>query len=185
MQTQTNHRPPPPGLTVRPAEEADIPAIREIYAHHVNHGTGSFEEVAPEVPEMHRRWQAIVSAGQPFLVAELDGEVLGYAYAGPFRPRSAYRHTVEDSVYIGNGNGGRGIGGALLEELIALCTQKGYRQMVAVIGDSGNSASLSLHSRMGFHAIGTLRATGFKLGRWVDSVLMQRALGEGDSTLPE
>jgi L-amino acid N-acyltransferase YncA len=171
-------------VQIRNAEESDMPAIQAIYWHHVMHGFGSFEEAAPDVTEMTRRWCLICDQGLPFLVGVIDGSVLGYAYVGPFRPRSAYRHTIEDSIYISPDAQRRGIGRLLLEELITRCTDMGFRQMVAVIGDSGNMASIKLHLAMGFRYAGSLLSVGFKFGSWVDSVMMQRALGEGDANLP-
>lgn len=171
-------------IVIRDAAADDMAAVRAIYAHHVRHGLASFEIEPPDVAEMARRRQAIVGHGLPYLVAVADGRVLGYAYAGPYRPRPAYRFTLEDSVYIADGFAGRGIGRRLLAELIERCTRLGYRQMVAVIGDSQNSPSIRLHERLGFVRAGVIRSAGFKHGRWVDSVIMQRALGEGDSTLP-
>ena len=172
------------GSRLRPAEAADLPPITRIYGHHVATGLGSFEEVPPSLEEMARRFEAVRRQGLPYLVAEVAGAVAGYAYAGPFRPRPAYRHTVEDSVYIDPAFAGRGLGRALVAELIEACTRLGYRQMVAVIGDSGNLGSIRLHESLGFRRAGVLVAVGFKLGRWVDSVLMQRALGEGDGRPP-
>lgn len=172
-------------IAIRDAADDDMAAIQAIYAHHVRHGLASFEIEPPDVAEMARRRQAITAHGLPYLVAVADGRVLGYAYAGPYRPRPAYRFTLEDSVYIAEGFAGRGIGRRLLAELIERCTQLGYRQMVAVIGDSQNSPSIGLHERLGFARAGVIRSAGFKLGRWVDSVIMQRALGPGDSTLPD
>ncbi len=170
---------------IRPSAEADLAAIREIYAHHVLHGVASFEEVPPDAAEMARRRADIVGRGLPHLVAEAEGRVLGYAYAGPYRARIAYRFTVEDSIYVGPGATGRGIGRLLLAALIRDSEAWGARQMVAVIGDSGNAGSIRMHARAGFQEAGTLRSVGFKHGRWVDSVLMQRPLGPGDATLPE
>jgi phosphinothricin acetyltransferase len=174
----------PRPMIVRDAHEADLPAIRRIYAHHVAHGFGSFEEVPPDEIDIARRFAAHRAAGLPYLAAEAAGSVCGYAYAAPFRPRSAYRHTLEDSVYVDPAMTGRGIGRALLQRLIDLCTDRGYRQMVAVIGDSLNHASIGLHAALGFERAGTLRAVGFKHGRWVDVVMMQRGLGEAAETLP-
>jgi L-amino acid N-acyltransferase YncA len=172
-------------ISVRPVEPADLEAIQRIYAHHVLHGLASFEETPPEAAELTRRWRAIVDAGLPYLCAvSATGEIVGYAYAGPYRPRSAYRFSVEDSVYVAPGESGRGIGRALLRRLIDICTELGKRQMIAIIGDSGNAASIGLHRACGFEVVGTFRAIGFKHGRWVDSVLMQRALGPGATTLP-
>jgi L-amino acid N-acyltransferase YncA len=171
-------------LLVRPSREDDIPAITRIYAHHVLHGLASFEEIPPDEPELGRRRGEVLRHGLPYLVVEQDGEVVGYCYAAPYRTRSAYRFTIEDSVYVAPGHVGRGIGRALLRRLIALCKQGPWRQMIAVIGDSENHASIGLHAAEGFRMIGTHPAVGFKFGRWVDSVLMQRELGEGARTLP-
>lgn len=179
-----SHPAPRTGLLVRAAQPADIPAIRSAYAHHVLHGLASFEEQPPDAAEMERRRAAIAARGLPYLVAEGGGRLLGFAYAGPYRLRPAYRYTVEDSVYVAPGALGQGIGRTLLQELILRCTGLGLRQMVAVIGDSGNSASIRLHETLGFRRAGLLGAVGFKFGGWVDSVLMQRPLGEGDATLP-
>ena len=161
-------------------------AIQRIYAHHVLHGLASFEETPPDAMELERRWRAIADAGLPYLCATegADGPIVGYAYAGPYRPRSAYRFTVEDSVYVAPVAAGRGIGRTLLRALIEICVGLGKRQMIAVIGDSGNEASIGLHRACGFTLTGTFKAIGFKHGRWVDSVLMQRDLGPGDSSLP-
>ena len=172
------------GARVRPSTEADLAAIQAIYARHVRDGLASFEEVPPDLAEMARRRAEVVGRGLPHLVAEVDGRALGYAYAGPYRMRIAYRFTVEDSVYVAPEATGRGLGRLLLAELIQRSEARGARQMVAVIGDSGNLGSVRLHARAGFREAGTLRAVGFKLGRWVDSVLMQRPLGQGEETLP-
>jgi L-amino acid N-acyltransferase YncA len=169
---------------VREATEADLPAIGRIYAPHVLHGLASFEEVPPSSDELLARWRSAVALGLPWLVAERGGGVVGYSYAARYRLRSAYRYTVEDSVYVEPGAGGQGLGRALLGALIERCEAGPWRQMVAVIGDSGNAASIALHERLGFRPAGTLHAVGFKLGRWVDSVLMQRALGEAERTPP-
>lgn len=171
-----------PGL--RDARREDMEAVQAIYAHHVLTGLASFEEVPPSVAEMTARLETVRAAGLPYLVAERDGCILGYAYATPYRPRAAYRHTIEDSVYVADGAQGQGIGLALLEALIRRCEEGPWRQMLAVIGNSENTASLALHHRAGFHPIGTLTSVGFKFGRWVDTVLMQRPLGPGDGTLP-
>lgn len=172
-------------LTVRDSRDDDMPAIHAIYAHHVRHGTGSFEEEPPDSAAMRQRRASLVAQGYPYLVAELeDGTVAGYACAGPFRPRAAYRYTVEDSVYVAPAYQGKGLGRALLTALIARCEALGMRQMVAVIGDSANAGSVALHRKLGFHEVGTLRATGFKFGRWIDTVLMQRPLGPGAASLP-
>lgn len=175
-----------PGALVRPSAEGDLPAIEAIYAHHVRHGIASFEETPPDLAEMTRRRAEILARGLPYLVAETeDGAVAGYAYAGPYRPRIAYRFTVEDSIYLDPAAAGRGIGGLLLAALIEHTTAAGYRQMLAVIGNSGNRASIALHARAGFREVGTLRQVGFKLGGWVDVVLMQRPLGPGSDTPPD
>jgi len=172
-------------FSIRPAAAADFDAIQRIYAHHVLHGLASFEEMPPDAAELTRRWRAIADTGLPYLCAtETDGTLVGYAYAGPYRPRSAYRFAVEDSVYVAPGAAGRGIGRGLLRQLVEICTGLGKRQMIAVIGDSGNTASIALHRACGFDLTGTFRAIGFKHGRWVDSVLMQRALGPGSSAPP-
>lgn len=174
-----------PSILVRDAEEADMAAIQAIYTHHVLHGLASFEETPPSVDEMLARRQAVLGLGLPYLAAEQGGRVVGYSYASSYRPRPAYRHTIEDSVYVAEGQAGRGIGGALLSGLIGRCEAGPWRQMLAVIGDSGNAGSIGLHRRFGFEPVGTLRSTGFKFGRWVDTVLMQRSLGPGDQTLPQ
>ncbi|CAH1671584.1 GNAT family N-acetyltransferase [Chelatococcus asaccharovorans] len=172
-------------LSVRDAEDADMAVVQAIYEHHVLHGLATFEEVPPDVAEMARRRQEVLKVGLPYLVAELGGEVVGYSYATTYRPRAAYRFTVEDSIYVRDGLAGRGIGRALLRELITRCEAGPWRQMLAVIGDSRNAGSVGLHRSLGFSFIGTLPAVGFKFGGWVDSVLMQRALGEGQTTLPQ
>jgi len=172
-------------FSIRPAAAADFDAIQRIYAHHVLNGLASFEETPPDAVELTRRWRAIADAGLPYLCAvEANGALAGYAYAGPYRPRSAYRFSVEDSVYVAPGAAGRGIGRYLLRQLIEICTGLGKRQMIAVIGDSGNTASIALHRACGFELTGTFQAIGFKHGRWVDSVLMQLALGPGSTTKP-
>jgi L-amino acid N-acyltransferase YncA len=173
-----------PALVVRDATEADMAAVQSIYAHHVLHGLATFEEVPPAVEELLARRAAVLGASLPYLAAELDGRIVGYSYATSYRPRPAYRHTIEDSVYVAEGLGGRGIGSALLRALIARCEAGPWRQMLAVIGNSGNAGSIALHRRAGFQPVGTLHAVGFKLGRWVDTVLMQRALGPGDAAPP-
>ena len=172
-------------ILVRDAQEADMAAIQAIYTHHVLYGLASFEEAPPSVEEMLARRQAVLGLGLPYLAAEQGGRVVGYSYASSYRPRPAYRHTIEDSVYVAEGQAGRGIGGALLSGLIGRCEAGPWRQMLAVIGDSGNAGSIGLHRRFGFEPVGTLRSAGFKLGRWVDTVLMQRSLGPGDRTLPD
>jgi L-amino acid N-acyltransferase YncA len=175
----------PSTVALRDAIEADLPAVTAIYGHHVRSGLGSFEEVSPPLADMARRYAEIRARELPYLAAvDASGAVLGFAYASPYRARSAYRFAVEDSIYIAAGHSGRGIGRALLAALIERCARAGYRQMVAVIGDSGNIASIALHERLGFRQAGLLSAVGFKHRRWVDSVLMQRALGPGSSALP-
>ncbi len=171
-------------VLIRDSRPDDVAAIQAIYAHHVLHGAASFEETPPDAEEIGRRRATVIEKGLPYLVAELGGTIAGYAYASPYRTRSAYRYTLEDSVYIRDGFAGRGLGRTLLAELLAACTAGGGRQMVAVIGDSANAASIGLHERLGFRRVGTLRSVGYKFGGWVDSVLMQRELGPGDSTQP-
>jgi L-amino acid N-acyltransferase YncA len=169
---------------IRPAAAADLPAITEIYEHAVRYGTATFELIPPDLAEMTRRFDVLKDGGFPYLVAALDGRVVGYAYAGAYRPRPAYRFTVENSVYLQPAIHRRGIGMQLLQRLIADSEQRGYRQMIAVIGDSANAGSIGVHSRCGFEMIGTHRDVGFKFGRWLDTVMMQRALGDGATTLP-
>jgi phosphinothricin acetyltransferase len=179
-------RPAATSVNVRDSTAEDVGAICDIYAYHVTHGFASFEEVPPDRAEMAQRRASILARDLPHLVAALPGgRIAGYAYAGPFRPRSAYRFTLENSVYVAADMQRLGVGRALLAALLPRCAALGYRQMIAVIGDSANHASIGLHADAGFVEVGRLRAIGFKLGRWVDSVLMERALGPGDSTLPE
>ncbi|AUL20930.1 GNAT family N-acetyltransferase [Bordetella holmesii] len=173
-----------PFILIRSSAEQDLAQIQAIYAHHVVHGTSSFELEPPSTEEIGQRRAAVLQHGLPYLVAECGGDIVGYAYATVYRPRPAYRHTCEDSVYVRNGRHGLGIGRKLLEALIEHCTGQGWRQMLAVIGDN-NPASLGLHARCGFQVAGTLRAVGFKHGKWRDTALMQRALGAGDLTPPE
>ena len=171
-------------LVIRPGTDADIRAVTLIYAHHVREGLASFDEVPPDAAEMARRQADVQAQGLPYLVATIAGQVVGYAYAAPYRARSAYRYAVEDSIYVAPDRIGLGIGRRLLAPVIEAAAAAGRRQMVAVIGDSGNAASIGLHRALGFRMAGTLAAVGYKLDRWVDSVLMQRALGDGDRTLP-
>jgi L-amino acid N-acyltransferase YncA len=171
--------------TIRPAALTDIPAITRIYAHAVDTGTASFELTPPDEAEMTRRMGALIDGGFPYLVAEVDGAVAGYAYAGAYRERPAYRFTLEDSIYLAPDAQGRGIGSALLPALLEESTARGFRQMIAVIGDSEQAASIALHARTGFYYVGTFPHVGFKFGRWLDTVLMQRALGPGSTTTPE
>jgi len=170
---------------IRPATTADLPAIAEIYGHHVRHGLASFEVEPPDLDEMTRRHAAVLALDLPYLVAEISGGVAGYAYANLYRARPANRYKVENSVYVHHAQAGHGVGSALLPALIAGCERAGRRQMIAVIGDSANLPSIRLHEKFGFRHVGLLPATGFKFGRWVDSVLMQRALGPGEESLPE
>jgi L-amino acid N-acyltransferase YncA len=167
-------------IVIRATEPADIAAITRIYAHAVRFGTASFEIEPPDEAEMAHRQRALTGGGFPYLVAESDGAVLGYAYAGPYRPRPAYRFSVENSVYVAPEAHRRGVGRALLERLIAEAQARGFRQMIAVIGDSDQAASIALHRAAGFRFVGTIAAVGFKHGRWLDSVLMQRELGSGE-----
>jgi len=168
------------GTIVRDAALGDMPGVQAIYAHHVLHGLGTFEEEPPGLDEMRARRDALVEGGFPWLVAVRGVDLLGYAYAGAYRARSAYRFTVEDTLYVAPGMAGRGVGALMLGELIRRCTARGARQMVAVIGDSGNAGSIGVHAKLGFERAGLLRSVGFKHGRWVDVVLMQRPLGPGD-----
>lgn len=171
-------------LFQRPSTEADAPAIAAIYAHYVLNSTATFELDPPDVEEIGKRRRHVLDRGLPHLVVESDGAVLGYAYSSPYRPRKAYRFTVEDSIYIHPEYTRKGFGRLLLAALIEGCEPAGFRQMVAVIGGADNLASIRLHEHFGFRHAGVLRAIGFKLGRWADTVLMQRALGEGDRTIP-
>jgi L-amino acid N-acyltransferase YncA len=172
-------------VAVRDARDPDMVVVRAIYAHHVLHGLATFEEVPPTVDELVGRRASVLAQRLPYLVAELAGDVVGYCYATSYRPRPAYRFTIEDSVYVADGFAGRGVGAALLGELIARCEAGPWRQMIAIIGNSENAASIALHRRLGFAHAGTLRSVGWKLGRWVDSVVMQRALGPGDGEAPQ
>jgi L-amino acid N-acyltransferase YncA len=171
-------------VEIRPATEAELPAVTEIYEHAVLYGTATFELIPPDLAEMTRRFRVLTDGGFPYFVAVLEGTVIGYAYAGPYRPRPAYRFTVENSVYLQPSIHRRGIGTQLLRRLIAESEARGYRQMIAVIGDSANAGSIGVHLRNGFTMIGTHPNVGFKFGRWLDTVMMQRALGEGAATLP-
>jgi L-amino acid N-acyltransferase YncA len=173
-----------PPLEIRPTVAADLPIITEIYDHAVRFGTATFELIPPDLAEMTRRFNALVDGGFPYLVAALDGHVIGYAYAGAYRPRPAYRFTVENSVYLQPAIHRRGIGLQLLQRLIVESESRGYRQMIAVIGDSANAGSIGVHTRCGFQMIGTHPNVGFKFGRWLDTVMMQLPLGDGGNTLP-
>ncbi|RQP25974.1 GNAT family N-acetyltransferase [Piscinibacter terrae] len=171
-------------LFLRPSTAQDLPAITAIYAWNVTNGTGTFELDAPDQAEMTRRRDDVLSKGLPWLVAERDGQVLGYAYANHFRPRKAYRFCVEDSIYLADGTRGQGIGRLLLAELMSQCEARGARQMLAVIGDSNNASSIGVHRTLGFEQTGILQSVGWKFNRWLDVVLMQRSLGVGDSRDP-
>ena len=164
--------------------QADLPFITGIYDHAVRYGTATFELIPPDLAEMTRRYDALIDGGFPYFVAVLEGRVVGYAYAGAYRPRPAYRFTVENSLYLDPAIHRRGIGLQLLQRLIAESESRGFRQMIAVIGDSANAGSISVHAKCGFQMIGTHPDVGFKFGRWLDTVMMQRALGEGADTLP-
>lgn len=173
---------------LRDATTDDVPAIHAIYAHHVQHGRASFEEVAPTVDEMRHRFGEVLKKGLPYIVAERDGEILGYAYASSYRARSAYRFAIEDSIYIDHRHTGEGLGRALLAELITRCETGPWRQMVAVVAltASGEGAgSVAVHERLGFRTVGRLERVGLKHGQWIDTLLMQRPLGVGDATIPD
>lgn len=171
-------------LTIRPSTDADLGAITAIYAWHVENGTGTFELDVPDEAEMARRRADVLGKGLPWLVAERGGAVLGYAYANHFRPRRAYRFCLEDSIYLADTARGQGVGRVLLAELMARCQAAGARQMLAVIGDSANAGSVGVHRSLGFEHTGVLRSAGWKFGRWLDVVLMQKALGLGDLAEP-
>jgi L-amino acid N-acyltransferase YncA len=181
MTTTTSSSSP---LLIRPSLEGDIAAIQQIYEHAVLHGTGTFETDVPDRAEMGRRRTEVLSRSLPYLIAERDGQVLGFAYANYFRPRLAYRYFVEDSIYLSPQAQGQGVGRLLLAELIARCEAAGARQMVAVIGDSQNLGSIGVHRSHGFEDIGVMKAAGWKFGKWLDVVLMQRQLGQGDTSSP-
>lgn len=168
-------------IAIRDAKSGDLDTILDIYGHHVRTAAGSFEETPPDAAVFAARYAAIAGQGLPYLVAETEIGIEGFAYAGHFRTRAAYRFTVEDSIYVAPDRNGRGIGRALLAELIARCTDLGYRQMIAVVGDSANAGSIRLHQNLGFRMVGTLETVGYKHGRWVDLILMQRRLGDGDA----
>jgi len=171
-------------LHIRPSTPSDLPAITAIYAWNVQHGTGTFELDAPDQADMSRRRDDVLGKGLPWLVAERDGQLLGYAYANHFRPRRAYRFCLEDSVYLADAAKGQGVGTLLLAELMARCEALGARQMLAVIGDSANLGSIGVHRKLGFEHVGVLRAAGWKFERWLDVVMMQKALGQGASAAP-
>ncbi len=171
-------------MIVRDAASADADSLSAIYGDAVLHGFGTFEEDPPSAAEMDTRRCAIQDQGLPYLVAEMDGRILGFAYAGPFRPRAAYRYTLEDSVYVSPQAKGKGVGRAVLSAVISACEALGVRQLMAVIGDKENAGSIGLHSALGFEQTGTSRSVGFKHGRWVDVVYMQKALNGGDTLVP-
>jgi len=174
-----------PLITIRPAKDADMDAVTAIYAHHVSHGLASFETEPPNAADMRRRRADVVAKALPYLVATKDDAVLGYAYASPYRTRAGYANTVENSVYVRADATGRRIGHSLLTALIDACEARGLRQMVAVVGDSANLASIRLHEKVGFHRVGVLTNVGYKHDRWLDSVLLQRELGDGARTPPD
>jgi len=172
-------------VSIRPAAPADVPVITRIYAHSVRTSTATFELEPPDEAEMARRMQALFDGGYPYIAAEIGGAMAGYAYAGSYRPRPAYRFSVEDSIYVDPDSQRRGVGRVLLEHLIAECERRGFRQMIAVIGDSAQTPSIELHRALGFRMIGNIENVGYKFDRWLDSVLMQRPLGPGATTKPE
>ncbi|MFD2206145.1 GNAT family N-acetyltransferase [Kiloniella antarctica] len=178
---KTNHQ----DIFIRLVEDKDLVSITGIYADEVLHGVSSWEEVPPDNEEMSRRRDAIVKGGYPYRVAIKNDQVIGYAYASSYRPRPGYRYTVENSIYVHKDARGLGLGRLLLEDLIVECESRGYRQMIAVIGDSENKPSIDFHKCMGFAQVGVIKSIGFKFGRWMDSVIMQRPLNEGSSSLPE
>jgi L-amino acid N-acyltransferase YncA len=163
-------------VTVRPTSRHDLGAISDIYAHHVRTGVATFELTAPDPTEWQRRFDAVISPGLPFLTATLDGEIVGYAYCAPWKPRPAYRHTVEDSVYVAPHAVGRGVGGYLLDSLLADCASVGVREVIAIIVDADGAASLALHRNRGFVDAGRLTSVGYKHGQWLDTLLLQRSL---------
>lgn len=170
---------------LRDVIKADLPAICEIYADEVINGVSSWEERPPDVEEMQCRREKIIADGYPYRVAELDGQIAGYCYASSYRPRSGYRYTVENTIYVNQAMRGQGMGRLLMDDLVTICETLGYRQMVAVIGDSNNHVSIDFHTQLGFVPAGVIKSIGFKHGRWMDSVIMQRALGQGDQSQPE
>lgn len=189
MQVSYPHRPPTSfsveTVLIRDAQEQDFEQIQSIYAYHVLHSTATFEEVPPSVAEMQRRYEHLRQEGLPYLVAEINQEIVGYAYAGIYRPRAAYRFTLEDSIYLARGQIGKGLGKALLSKLLERCEQGPWRQMVAVIAGHDKHESIGLHRSLGFVHAGTQVATGYKFQQWIDVVFMQRALGAGSSTPPD
>jgi phosphinothricin acetyltransferase len=172
-------------LTLRPSADADLPALTAIYGHHVTHGTGTFETTPPTELEMGVRRADVLAKGLPYLVAELQGRVLGFAYCQWFKPRPAYRYSAEDSIYLHPEAAGQRIGHKLLTELARQAQAAGIRKLIAVIGDSANVRSIGVHRAVGFRHVGTIESCGWKFGRWLDIVLMEKALGEGNRTAPE
>ncbi len=170
---------------IRPSQASDLPAITAIYAHHVLHGTGTFETIPPTQEDMAQRQADVAARGLPWLVVEEEGQVLGYAYCQWFKPRPAYRFSAEDSIYLHPDARGRGLGRLLLEALAREAQARGVRKLIAVIGDSANAASIGLHRSVGFTDAGAIRSCGWKFGRWLDIVLMENPLGDGDTTPPE
>jgi L-amino acid N-acyltransferase YncA len=171
-------------LVIRTASQEDLDAIVEIYKHSVEHGTATYELTVPDYAEMQRRFEALTSQNYPYLVAQEDGKILGYAYAGPFRPRPAYRWSVEDSIYLSPDAQGKGVGYQLLARLIKASDERGFRQMIAVIGGA-SAASIAVHAKAGFEHSGVMKATGYKHGKWLDTTIMQLALGDGQDTDPD
>lgn len=169
---------------IRPIEDADLPTVTQIYAHHVRTGTGTFETDPPSESDMRLRRDDVLGKGLPYLVAEASGQVVGFAYGNWFKPRAAYRFSVEDSIYLAPGHTGQGLGRALLAELLASCERAGVRKVMAVIGDSGNTGSIGLHRALGFEPVGVVQGCGWKFDRWLDIVLMQKTLGAGSQTPP-
>jgi phosphinothricin acetyltransferase len=176
---------PTTSAIVRPSVDADIPAITRIYAHHVMHGTGTFETSAPSEDEMRTRRADVLGKNLPWLVIEQAGHVMGYAYGNWFKPRPAYRFSVEDSIYLAANAAGKGLGKQLLAELLAQLERRGIRKVMAVIGDSGNAGSIGVHRSLGFTQVGVVASCGWKFGRWLDIVMMEKPLGAGDTTPPE
>ncbi len=170
---------------IRPSQEADVPAITAIYGHHVLHGTGTFETTPPSESDMAARRADVLSKGLPYLVIEDGGRVLGFAYCQWFKPRPAYRFSAEDSIYLHPDAAGKGLGRQLLAELEKQATAVGIRKLIAVIGDSANAGSIGVHKALGFNHAGSFKSCGWKFGRWLDIVLMEKAIGEGDGTSPE